>query len=173
MNGLILGRFQLFHKGHESLVEKAMEYCDTILIFIGSSDKQGTLLNPFSYGTREMLIKEIYGDKVIVKPLPDLGVGDVPAWGDYVYENALKYLPSVDYIFFGNEVKHNSRYSEKYNLKTTFKVLDRVNIPISASELRKALIEDDRGKFEKFTNPKIHKYYDLLKNEYEKVVNSN
>ena len=36
-------------------------------------------MNPFSYEFREIIIKEIYGDKVIIRPLPDLGVGNVPS----------------------------------------------------------------------------------------------
>lgn len=170
MNGLILGRFQIFHKGHESLVEKAFKFCDTILIFIGSSDKKNTAENPFSYEIREKMIKEIYGDKVIVKPLPDLGVGDVPAWGDYVFKNAKKYIDPVDYIFFGNEVKHNLWYSEEHSKNTVFQVLDRSDIKISATEVRDAIIKDDREFFEKFTNPAIHKFYDELREILLKVA---
>ena len=46
--GLVLGRFQTFHKGHEYIINKALEICDKVLVFIGSSDKSGTIENPFS-----------------------------------------------------------------------------------------------------------------------------
>lgn len=162
MNGLILGRFQIFHKGHESLIEDAFSYCDKILIFIGSSDKKGTKENPFSYHLRKKMIKSIYGNKVIIKPLPDIGVGDVPQRGDYVFFNAKKYINPVDYIFYGNEIKHSLRYSEKYSKNTKFQILNRKDIPISATEIREAILKDDYEFFAKYTNPDIHKYYKKL-----------
>lgn len=35
--GMVCGRFQTFHKGHESLIESAVALCDRVLILIGSS----------------------------------------------------------------------------------------------------------------------------------------
>lgn len=35
--GLICGRFQTFHKGHERLVESGLLLCDRLLILIGST----------------------------------------------------------------------------------------------------------------------------------------
>ena len=55
--GLVLGRFQTFHNGHEYIINKALEICDKVLVFIGSSDKFGTIENPFSYELRKKLIK--------------------------------------------------------------------------------------------------------------------
>lgn len=37
--GLICGRFQTFHKGHESLVETGLKLCDRVLILIGSAQE--------------------------------------------------------------------------------------------------------------------------------------
>lgn len=34
---LLVGRFQHFHKGYESLVENGLKFCDRILILVGSS----------------------------------------------------------------------------------------------------------------------------------------
>lgn len=169
MNGLILGRFQLFHKGHQQLIDKALSECDKVLVFIGSAEKSGTKQNPFTYELRAKLINEIYGDKIILKPLNDLGVGNVHAWGDYVFKNALKYLDRVDIIYFGGEVKHELWYSEEYSKNTKFEVFDRKEIPISASLIREAIINDDYNTFEKFTDPKIHKFYDELKNILRKI----
>lgn len=45
--GLILGRFQTLHKGHEYIIDKALDLCEEVLILIGSSDKSGTIENPF------------------------------------------------------------------------------------------------------------------------------
>ena len=71
--------FQIFHFEYETIINKSLELCENTLILIGSSDKENTLMNPFSYEFREIIIKEIYGDKVIIRPLSDLGVGNVPS----------------------------------------------------------------------------------------------
>lgn len=42
--GLICGRFQTFHKGHERLVDTGLLLCDRLLILIGSAQECGTEL---------------------------------------------------------------------------------------------------------------------------------
>ena len=47
--GLFIGRFQPFHKGHESIVRKMLEECEKVIIAIGSAQESGTVANPFRY----------------------------------------------------------------------------------------------------------------------------
>ena len=47
--GVLVGRFQTFHTGHEEIIRKAIELCEQVWIFVGSSQESGTLKNPFSY----------------------------------------------------------------------------------------------------------------------------
>ena len=46
--GLIVGRFQTLHKGHEKLIETGLMLCDRLLILIGSSQECGTERNPLN-----------------------------------------------------------------------------------------------------------------------------
>ena len=39
--GLVCGRFQTFHKGHEKLVDTGLLLCDRLLILIGSAQESG------------------------------------------------------------------------------------------------------------------------------------
>lgn len=55
--GLVIGRFQPFHKGHAFLISEALKYCDKIIIGIGSSNKRSKS-NPWSPKHRRTLIKE-------------------------------------------------------------------------------------------------------------------
>ena len=59
--GLLVGRFQTFHKGHQSLVETGMKLCDRMLILVGSAQESGTERNPFNIKTRIDTIEEISG----------------------------------------------------------------------------------------------------------------
>ena len=111
--GMILGRFQIFHKGHESIINKALELCDEVIILIGSADKYGTYENPFNYDTRRIIIEEVYKDRVIIAPLNDLGVGNVPKWGDYVIESCKKIKDIPDLVIYGDEDKCKEWYHTK------------------------------------------------------------
>ena len=82
--GIIVGRFQTFHTGHLYMVDKACAVCDRVGVFVGSSQESGTLKNPFTYEQRRDMLKKVFGDSVIIYPLPDIGVGNNSRWGDYV-----------------------------------------------------------------------------------------
>lgn len=157
--GLVLGRFQTFHKGHEYIINKALEICDKVLVFIGSSDKSGTIENPFSYELREKLIKKIYGNeivekKLIISPLADLGAGNVTKWGDYLFCEAEKILRKVDCIVYGEESKCKSWFSEKIKKSVNFIVISRDDIKINASTLREHMRKNDFESWKKFVNEK-------------------
>ena len=49
--GLIIGHFQTFHKGHQSLVDTGLQLCDRLLILVGSAQESGTERNPFDINT--------------------------------------------------------------------------------------------------------------------------
>lgn len=72
--GLIVGRFQTFHKGHQSLVETGLNLCDRLFILVGSSQESGTERNPFNISTRMNVIRECYPDtqRVHIYALADL-----------------------------------------------------------------------------------------------------
>ena len=157
--GLVLWRFQTFHKGHEYIINKALEICDKVLVFIGSSDKSGTIENPFSYELRERLIKKIYGteiveNKLVISPLADLGAGNVTRWGDYLFCEAEKILEKVDCIVYGEESKCKSWFSEKIKKSVNFIVISRDDIKINASTLREYMRENDFESWKEFVNKK-------------------
>ena len=55
--GIMVGRFQTFHIGHEYMIEKAVAVCGKVGIFIGSSQESGTAKNPFTYAQREAVLR--------------------------------------------------------------------------------------------------------------------
>ena len=157
--GLVLGRFQTFHKGHEYIINKALEICDKVLVFIGSSDKSGTIENPFSYELRKKMIKKVYEEeivenKLVIFPLADLGAGNVTKWGDYLFCEAEKILEKVDCIVYGEESKCKSWFSEKIKKSVNFIVISRDDIKINASTLREYMRKNDFEKWKEFVNKK-------------------
>ena len=166
--GMILGRFQIFHKGHESIINKALELCDNVLILIGSADKAGTYENPFNYETRRAIIEEVYNDKVIIASLNDLGVGNVPLWGDYVIDACKKIKDIPDLVIYGDEDKCKEWYKNYPNIEY-FKI-DRGLIPTSSSNLKQMLIDNDYDNYKKYVDEKLLKYYSDMRLALIKIM---
>jgi len=161
-NGLVLGRFQGLHKGHQALIDTALNNCSKVLVFVGSSDKSGTVRNPFTYEFRKHLIEELYGDRIIVSPLPDIGVGDVGAWGDYLLSKGHEAIgEDISAIVCGNERKYHLWFPD--NPELSLVKLDRKDIPVSASELREYIKNDDYKSFAALTDERMHKYYGIMR----------
>jgi nicotinamide-nucleotide adenylyltransferase len=74
--GLILGRFQPFHKGHLYLIKKALKQADKVVIAVGSSNKYDHD-NPLTYRTRLKILKKVIAEEgleekiITIIPLAD------------------------------------------------------------------------------------------------------
>ena len=110
--GLICGRFQTYHIGHESLINMGMQLCDRILILIGSAQECGTERNPLNINTRTKMLKEIYGDSpnIMIYGLADMtDENDIrPEWGKYLLGNVDRYVYKVpELMITGNDEERN------------------------------------------------------------------
>ncbi|MGB6591034.1 MAG: adenylyltransferase/cytidyltransferase family protein, partial [Candidatus Nitrosopolaris sp.] len=54
--GLLVGRFQPFHKGHLLLVRQVFQDCEEVILAIGSAQFNYTYTDPFTAGERIMMI---------------------------------------------------------------------------------------------------------------------
>ncbi|HXY46810.1 MAG TPA: adenylyltransferase/cytidyltransferase family protein, partial [Thermoplasmata archaeon] len=78
MRGLLIGRFQPFHRGHLSVVRtiRADRPDDSLLLGIGSAQESFTWKNPFTAGERFEMIARAIADadiaRVEVVPIPDI-----------------------------------------------------------------------------------------------------
>lgn len=161
--GILVGRFQTLHTGHEMIIEKAIELCDEVGIFIGSSQESGTNKNPFSYELRKEILRDVFGDRVKIFPLPDLGVGNVAAWGDYVLENVRERFGRYpDLLVSGKEARRVDWFDNAADLAISELYVPK-SIEISASEMRELFIRNDEEAWKKFTSPAIHHEYKKLR----------
>lgn len=161
--GILVGRFQTIHSGHEMMINKAVELCENVGVFVGSSQESRTDKNPFSYEERELMLKKIFSDAISVYPLPDIGVGNVSKWGDYVLQNVLNRFGTMpDLLITGKERRriewfggeNGNQISELYIPKT---------IAISSTDMREYFIKDDFESWKQYTNPRLWDMYDTLK----------
>lgn len=172
--GLICGRFQTFHKGHESLVETGLKLCDRLLILVGSAQECGTERNPFNINTRTKMLKTIYGDNqnIMIYGLADLtNENDItPDWGKYLLKNVDRYIyKAPELMIYGND-EARSRWFDPEDIKDTSEfIVNRGRIPISATMVREAMVFDRRKEWMPMVNPRLHKMYDELRRELMSV----
>lgn len=168
--GLICGRFQTFHKGHEKLVDTGLMLCDRLLILVGSAQEYGTERNPLNINTRTKMLREIYGDNsnIMIYGLADMtNENDIcHEWGRYLLDNVDRYIyKNPDVMIYGNDESRSNWFDKKDLANTTELIINRSELPISATLLRECMVKDERKKWMELVNPKLHKMYDELRNE--------
>lgn len=98
--GLVVGRFQPFHKGHLYLFKKSLTACNKIIIAVGSSNINNED-NPLSYRTRvKMLKKVISEERIAYKVIKIVSSPDHPS-DDVWFNKLLKNAGKFD-VAFGN-----------------------------------------------------------------------
>lgn len=159
-SGLIVGRFQFFHNGHKSILDKALKECEIVIVCIGSVEEKRNYRNPFNYEERKKFILSAYSrkDRKRIKfiPLVSIGVGDDPVWGNYIL-NSCKFYHNIspEVYYTGTESDRNNWFPSQ-NIKNVY--IDRNIINISATELREALfIKKDLSIIFQYMNYKVAK----------------
>ena len=161
--GITLGRFQAFHRGHQYMIDKAVALCDSVGVFIGSSQESGTVKNPFSYETRERLLKKIYGDAIRVYPLPDIGVGNNSKWGDYVIDNVVKQCgEKPDLLVSGKEARRIDWFDSVNSLTIAELYVPKI-IDISATQMREFFLAGDVDSWRAYADPALWDEFDTLR----------
>ncbi len=98
--GLVVGRFQPFHKGHLHLIKKALEKAEKVIVAVGSANVSKED-NPFSFEERKKQIAESLKknklDKKIMKIVPVDDHPDDDVWLRKLVEKVGKFN-----VAFGN-----------------------------------------------------------------------
>lgn len=166
---MLCGRFQIIHQGHENLINTALNMADRILILVGSSQEDGTERNPFDVATRIRMIKEIYpSDNVIVKPIADIShENDICTdWGRYLLDKTKQYIYKYpELMIYGNE-ECRSKWFDGEDIKDITEIIvSRSKLKISATDMRRFMVEDNKEEWFKYHNSKLHKFYDELRGQ--------
>lgn len=134
--GILIGRFQPFHGGHERVVREIIDDVDELILGIGSADASHSPRNPFTAGERMMMIRktlEPLETTHYAVPIEDLDrnavwvshVQSMSPWFDVAYSNN----PLVVRLF--NEAGVEVRQTEMF---------DRSNL--KGSKIRRAMVDN-------------------------------
>ncbi len=100
--GLLIGRYQPFHRGHLEVVREILGECDLLIIGIGSSQYSHTKENPFTGGERLSMIEEalagenIPSHRYVIVPIPD--INNNALWVSHVKA----FCPPFDVVYTRN-----------------------------------------------------------------------
>lgn len=73
--GFYIGRFQPYHEGHHTMVERIAGEVDELVLGIGSADQSHTERNPFTAGERIMMLTKATAEMDLITyavPIEDL-----------------------------------------------------------------------------------------------------
>jgi NadR type nicotinamide-nucleotide adenylyltransferase len=152
--GLTLGKYAPLHRGHQSVIETALDEMDHVMVII--YDCPETTSIPLN--VRAQWIRDIYPSVEVLEAWDGPGeVGDTP-------EICLRQERFVINLLNGRKVSH-FYCSEFYGahmsraLKAENRLVDpeRKRFPVSATDIR-----DDSHRYRKFINPRV--YRDLITN---------
>lgn len=184
--GLAVMRTQPLHLGHTRIIDTMIRDNDVAIVGLGSCNSPSTPNNPFSPDQRKQMLKNVYGDRIKIVMLSDLGITPGKEdWVNYVLEKISKLgLPDpTDYYSgsHGDSVWYKSKFSHslstdiRYSLATSsgyicrrLHIMDRDigNIP-SATSIR-SLISLGDAKWKEWTPRVNHQFIeDNFPNEFK------
>lgn len=161
--GILVGRFQMLHAGHEMMIRTALTTCERVALFVGSSQESGTEKNPFPYALRERMLRTMFGTAIEIYPLPDIGVGNNGTWGDYVLQNVENHCGCKPDLLVSGREERRLDWFDSENGKSVSELYIPKTIEISASKLRTLLIADDFESWAGFVSPALHPMYSELR----------
>lgn len=172
--GLFLGRFQPLHQGHVAIITKMLEDCEKIIIAIGSAQEMNTATNPFRYEYRRLMIQKVFPtcyDRIYIVGITDrVNPSDDESWGEYLLSTIYKNTGAEpDVIYQGVEQKH-CHWFDSININIVN--IDRELVKVSATDIRKALLENNIAFCSQFMPEALHSEFENLK-EVLKNVSTN
>lgn len=157
---VFIGRFQPYHNGHHSVIQKALEVADNVLVLIGSSYGARTLRNPFNFYERRNMIEDSNDrdGRIRFAPLSDHLYND-ELWIKDIQITV--HAHCVELNVFNNKVCliGHSKDNTSYYLKL-FPQWDSINVEqeyiLSSTEIREAYFGWGKTDFE--VPPAVHRH---------------
>jgi bifunctional NMN adenylyltransferase/nudix hydrolase len=139
---VIVGRWQLFHKGHVTLLTKALETAEQVIVVIGSAYRSRDVRNPFNWEERQAMIQAMVPPegRARVKFLPVRDYFDDDRWNSAV-RNGVQMLAGgqARVTLVGFKKDHTSYYLDNFPTWTWQSVEPEYDI--DATSLRNVFFE--------------------------------
>ncbi|MCQ8117934.1 bifunctional nicotinamide-nucleotide adenylyltransferase/Nudix hydroxylase [Methylomonas rosea] len=109
---IVIGRYQIYHKGHEQLTSRALEIADEVLVIVGSSFQSRNIRNPFKWTERAAMITATLaeGDQARLRFLPVRDYYDDMLWNADVRRQVSACVFDADRIVLVGFKKDDTSY---------------------------------------------------------------
>lgn len=136
MRGLVVGRFQPFHKGHLKSIQEALSHCDDVVVVIGSAEESHTVDNPLTASERYQMILSSLSDEEIsrIHIIPIRDIHRYSVWVNHIES----YVPPFDVVFSNSPITRSLFSQVGYDVRRTKAYSPR---QYKGSEIRKRLAE--------------------------------
>lgn len=113
---LTVARCQPLHKGHCLIIHRMIEDFSTVIIGLGSANKSRDFVNPWTIEERMSMIRNVFGDRVKIVPLSDIGSEQhTDDWADYVLEKISKVNLPEPTDYFTGSIQDSLWYEGRFN----------------------------------------------------------
>lgn len=141
---VIVGRWQLFHKGHETLLKAALAAAEQVIVVIGSAFRSRDVRNPFNWEERQAMIQATLSPDLVgrVKFLPVRDYFDDQRWNAAVREGVTQLTGGKGNVsLVGYKKDHTSYYLDHFPTWTWVSVQQEFDI--DATSLRNVFFEGE------------------------------
>lgn len=168
-NAVVIGRFQPFHKGHQHLVNEALDRAKNVHIFVTSYDYR-TFKNPFSFQEIKSWLQVLfcdYKDRLYIHKIVDIP-GDDQAWKMQILQK-MEYA-GEDAILVGFKKDDSSYYLDlfpEFQFEQQF-YIDRID----ATTIRKYFfMRKIPGAFDYYCERMLDEYMVVEMNKWRRFYN--
>jgi len=173
--GFMVGRMQPIHKGHQILIDKGLEMCEKFVVLLGSSNVSREGENPFTFEERKEMIKAIYGNRVEVYPIVNIGIGYTPEWGNYLVNTIKFYTGETPDFTIGGVEEDRNNYLNNYPEITRF-IISRNLIKINSTKIREIFeeysVDELRNEYPEYKVEKIREAKATLNQALDSKIKS-
>ena len=141
--GLMVGRFQPLHRGHLKSINRMIQDCETAIICLGSAQRSREEHDPWTVEERQEMLKNVYGDRIKIKALNDLGAVGPKEWTDYILSSLKKIDMKEPTDYYTGSKFDSSWYNHTFYLEGV-SVIDGNHSYITADLQRRKLHLIDR-----------------------------
>jgi bifunctional NMN adenylyltransferase/nudix hydrolase len=143
---VFIGRFEPFHLGHFSILERALALSRRVVALVGSADAPRTAKNPWTFAERAVMIQAALGgdaSRVVALPLRD-HLYNENAWLAEAQAQVASVAGDAESIaLFGLSKDASSYYLKAF---PQWELVDAASVSLlSATELRRQLFSEEAG----------------------------
>ena len=167
-NGLVIGRFDPVHIGHNKLINESLKRCERTLVLVGSAQESGTLRNPLPLSMRIRLIRQAHPgipeQALLIKGINDLKneLNNDFSWGDFVKSEVIRHLGVfTDLIIYGNDPVKRTWFDPEEIPETYELFVPRDKT--SGTYVRGLIVINNGSEWRKVSAPYIHNMYDEIR----------